>query len=54
MRVLYMSGYTDDVLDAADLARAHTAFIRKPFQNAQLVAEVSGMLAVPRETAVSR
>jgi PAS domain S-box-containing protein len=38
--VLYMSGYTDDVLDAAELAAARTGLIRKPFANGDLVAAV--------------
>jgi PAS domain S-box-containing protein len=45
LRVVYMSGYTDDVLDAADLADPCTTFIRKPFQNADLVATVRESLA---------
>lgn len=40
LAVLYMSGYTDDVLDAADLSVLGTAFIRKPFQPTQLIAAV--------------
>jgi two-component system, cell cycle sensor histidine kinase and response regulator CckA len=38
--VIYMSGYTDDVLDARALAEPATGFLRKPFANADLVAEV--------------
>jgi two-component system cell cycle sensor histidine kinase/response regulator CckA len=38
--VIYMSGYTDDVLDAKALAEPATGFLRKPFANADLVAEV--------------
>jgi two-component system, cell cycle sensor histidine kinase and response regulator CckA len=38
--VLYMSGYTDDVLDPSELTNPATAFIRKPFGNAALVAAV--------------
>jgi CheY-like chemotaxis protein len=42
--VLYMSGYTDDVLRASALAEPSTAFLRKPFANADLVSEVRAML----------
>jgi PAS domain S-box-containing protein len=42
--VLYMSGYTDDVLDAHELSREATAFLRKPFGNAELIAAVRGIL----------
>ncbi len=46
LRVLYMSGYTDDILDASALAVPATAFLRKPFQNAELVAKVRELLDV--------
>jgi len=36
--VLYMSGYTDDVLKASELSAPHTSFLAKPFHNAELVA----------------
>ena len=42
--VLYMSGYTDDVLSAHELAQDATAFLRKPFANGELVAAVRGLL----------
>jgi CheY-like chemotaxis protein len=45
LRVLYMSGYTADVLDDEALARPHTAFLRKPFGTAELTAAVRGLLA---------
>ncbi len=35
--VVYMSGYTDDVLSSDELAQPATAFVRKPFGNAELV-----------------
>jgi len=47
LRVLYMSGYTDDVLEAADLSVPGTAFIRKPFQTAHLIALVDQHLGHP-------
>jgi hypothetical protein len=42
-----MSGYTDDVLEAADLSVPGTAFIRKPFQTTQLIALVDQHLDHP-------
>jgi len=42
--VLYMSGYTDDVLDASALSEPATAFLSKPFANAELVAKVRELL----------
>jgi PAS domain S-box-containing protein len=44
LRVLYMSGYTDDVLDARSLAEPRTAFLRKPFANGELVSNVRRLL----------
>jgi two-component system cell cycle sensor histidine kinase/response regulator CckA len=35
--VLYMSGYTDDVLSAHELSQEATTFLRKPFGNAELI-----------------
>jgi two-component system, cell cycle sensor histidine kinase and response regulator CckA len=49
--VLYMSGYTDDVLDAHDLSQDATAFLRKPFGNAELIAAVRGVLDAERSAA---
>jgi PAS domain S-box-containing protein len=42
--VLYMSGYTDDVLSAHELAQAATAFLRKPFGNAELITAARTLL----------
>jgi two-component system, cell cycle sensor histidine kinase and response regulator CckA len=42
--VLYMSGYTDDVLSAHELAQEATAFLRKPFGNAELVTAARTLL----------
>jgi two-component system cell cycle sensor histidine kinase/response regulator CckA len=42
--VLYMSGYTDDVLSAHELAQDATAFLRKPFANAELIAAARTLL----------
>ncbi len=42
--VVYMSGYTDDVLESAELDKDGTAFLRKPFGNEELIAAVRGVL----------
>jgi PAS domain S-box-containing protein len=42
--VLYMSGYTDDVLSAHELSRDATAFLRKPFGNSELVSAARALL----------
>jgi two-component system cell cycle sensor histidine kinase/response regulator CckA len=42
--VLYMSGYTDDVLSAHELSQDSTAFLRKPFGNAELVSAARALL----------
>jgi len=42
--VLYMSGYTDDVLSTHELSQETTAFLRKPFGNAELVAGARALL----------
>jgi CheY-like chemotaxis protein len=45
--VLYMSGYTDDVLDDAALAAPRTAFLRKPFGRGDLERAVRTLLDQP-------
>jgi CheY-like chemotaxis protein len=52
--VLYMSGYTDDVLDAHELSHDATAFLRKPFGNAELIAAVRSVLDGRPQGAESR
>jgi len=42
--VLYMSGYTDDVLRPAELTEPRTWFLAKPFHNAELVAAARSAL----------
>jgi two-component system cell cycle sensor histidine kinase/response regulator CckA len=42
--VLYMSGYTDDVLEAQELSEEATTFLRKPFGNAELAGAVRELL----------
>jgi PAS domain S-box-containing protein len=52
--VLYMSGYTDDVLSADELSQEATAFLRKPFGNAELVTAARALLdAQPATPAMS-
>jgi two-component system cell cycle sensor histidine kinase/response regulator CckA len=53
--VLYMSGYTDDVLSAHELSQDATAFLRKPFGNAELVTAARTLLdAHPWPTALAK
>jgi PAS domain S-box-containing protein len=42
--VVFMSGYTDDVLGNDQLSQPGTSFVRKPFANAELVAAVRGAI----------
>jgi PAS domain S-box-containing protein len=42
--VLYMSGYTDDVLSTHELSQEATAFLRKPFGNAELIVAARTLL----------
>jgi two-component system cell cycle sensor histidine kinase/response regulator CckA len=42
--VLYMSGYTDDVLSSHELSQDATAFLRKPFGNAELITAARTLL----------
>jgi PAS domain S-box-containing protein len=42
--VVFMSGYTDDVLGSDELSLPATAFVRKPFANAELVGAVRGTI----------
>jgi PAS domain S-box-containing protein len=47
LRVLYMSGYTDDVLGPDELGLPHTSFLRKPFGTVELTAAVRDLLPAP-------
>ena len=44
-KVLYMSGYTDDVLAFHGIAQAEIAFIQKPFTPSELAAKVKMALS---------
>jgi two-component system cell cycle sensor histidine kinase/response regulator CckA len=44
LRVLYVSGYTDDVLDPEELKQPGTSFLRKPFSLAELESRVADLL----------
>ena len=49
MRVLYMSGYTDDALVRHGVAASEAAMIEKPFATDGLVQKVRAVLEAPRE-----
>jgi CheY-like chemotaxis protein len=44
MRVLYMSGYTEDAMRGAGMAEPGTAFLRKPFTPAVLTRKIREVL----------
>jgi len=44
MKILYISGYTDDLLSRHDLQTGDAAFLPKPFNPAQLLKEVRRIL----------
>jgi len=49
-RILYMSGYTHDVLDRHGLAGQTALLLQKPFTHDTLVRHVRDALAVPVRT----
>jgi CheY-like chemotaxis protein len=49
-KVLYMSGYTDDMLAFHGIAQPEIEFIQKPFTAAGLAEKLSGVLSVNKKT----
>lgn len=43
-RILFVSGYTDDIVILEGRLNAHTAFLRKPFNFAALKSKIEGLL----------
>jgi PAS domain S-box-containing protein len=54
MRVLFMSGYTDDTFDRYELSLDEGAFIEKPFTAERLVREIRAALTRPAESGGSQ
>jgi DNA-binding response OmpR family regulator len=48
LRVLYMSGYTDDIISARGLLEPGTLLLHKPFDNAGLLQHVRSALSAGR------
>ena len=53
LRVVYMSGYNDDVVLRAGVARGDVAFVQKPFDSRMLADALSAAFAAGTPTAVS-
>ena len=51
LRVLYMSGYTDNVTDLPHVLNARSSFLQKPFQPATLAHKVREVLDMPASPA---
>jgi FixJ family two-component response regulator len=49
LRVLYMSGYTDDAILRHGVTELGTAFLQKPFTADTLARKVREVLEAPRE-----
>ena len=54
MRVLYMSGYTENRLDAQHDLGPCSEFLQKPFAPSVLVQRIRGLLDVPRVNGTTR
>jgi two-component system cell cycle sensor histidine kinase/response regulator CckA len=54
LRVLFMSGYTEEVLRQYGVSSATAPFLRKPFGPPVLVAKVREVLSLPAPTQPSR
>jgi len=51
LRVLFMSGYTDDILGGHRVLDRNTPFIEKPFDPDRLLSKVREVLEAPLERA---
>jgi CheY-like chemotaxis protein len=51
LKVLYLSGYTDDAIVQHGVLQSEVPFLEKPFRNCQLAWRVRGMIDGPRVAA---
>ena len=54
IKVLFMSGYTDNAVEQLQVLRAGAEFIQKPFSPEQLAGKVRGVLGPPARAAAAR
>ena len=53
LRILFMSGYTEEVIQHHGISRANVAFLQKPFAPSELVRKVRGLLDHAEKGALS-
>lgn len=53
LRVIYMSGYTDETVDREGLVRAGRTFLQKPFTGTQVASAIRAILAPKTPTGFS-
>ena len=53
LRVLFMSGYTEEVIQHHGVSRANVAFLQKPFAPSELVRKVRSLLDHDKKTSVT-
>jgi DNA-binding response OmpR family regulator len=53
LRILFMSGYTEEVIQHHGVSRANVAFLQKPFAPSDLVRKVRGLLDHEKKAVLS-